>query len=419
MLNQTFLKILKHALRGEKATDCEALTTDQWKRLFAMAKIHSVVPMFYEAVYDVPVIKEQMAEFVLLTKRKVIQQVMTQTMKTADFLAVNQKLQEAGIKALVVKGLVCRNLYPHPDHRPSGDEDILIPAEQFALCHQVMTECGMTTEFEAAKMQTAYEVPYRKTSSPLHIELHKYLFPPTSEAYGYMNYFFVDAFEKAIPMEIQGHTVYTLDYTENMFYMICHALKHFLHSGFGIRQVCDIVMFANEYGSQIDWEKVLRNCRAVNGEGFAAALFKIGQKYLTFEPDKACWTESWKSMDVDEEPMLKDLLSGGLYGDASMSRKHSSNITLDAAKSQQKGKKTKYSMNAALFPAREALEDRYSYLKKHPYLLPVAWTSRVISYANEKPMKKNNNAMASLKIGHDRVKLMEKYGIIKDGKRRK
>ena len=417
MLNQTFLKILKHALRGEKATGCEDITLEQWQRLFAMAKIHSVVPMFYEAVYDVPVIKEEMAEFMFVTKRQVIHQVMTQTMKTADFLVLNEKMQQAGVKPLVVKGLVCRNLYPQPDHRPSGDEDILIMPEQFELCHKIMTEFGMTTEFEEEKMAAAYEVPFRKAGSPLHIEVHKHLFPPESEAYGHLNHFFKETVEKAIALEIQGHTVYTLEYTDNLFYMLCHALKHFIHSGFGIRQVCDIIIFAMNYGEHIDWDRILKNCKTINAEYFAASLFKIGSKHLGFDPDAACWTEEWKNLKIDETAMLKDLLDGGLYGDSDMSRKHSSNITLDAAKAQQAGKKSKNSLAASLFPAKASMIENYPYLKKHSYLLPVAWISRIIKYAGEHSVKKGNSAAASLKIGNERVKLMEQYGIIKDGKK--
>lgn len=419
MLNETFLNILKHAIRGEKAAGCEEITLEQWQRLFAMAGIHSVMPLFYEAVYDTPVLKDVNEPFVFLAKRQVVHQVMMQAMKTSEFLMLNKKMQEVGVKPLVVKGLVCRNLYPQPDHRPSGDEDILIPEEKFDVCHHVMQEFGMAALCEEEDMATIHEVSYGKPGSPLYIEMHKHLFPPTSEAYGYLNDFFVGVFDRAVAMEIQGQTVYTLDYTDNLFYMLCHALKHFLHSGFGIRQVCDIIMFAMHYGEHIEWNRIMRNCKAINAEYFAASLFKIGRKYLGFNPDKACWTEEWNNLDVDETDMLKDLLDGGIYGDSDMSRKHSSNITLDAVKSQYIGRKSKNSVTAALFPSRDSMEDKYPYLKKHPYLLPVAWISRIVKYAGERPMRKGNNAAASLKIGHDRVNLMKKYRIIKDGKRKK
>lgn len=418
MLNAIFLNILKQALRGEKATGCEDITLQQWQRLFAMAEIHSVVPLFYETVYNVPVLKEAREPFIHLAKRKVLNQVMIQTMKTSEFLLLNEKMQEAGVKPLVVKGIVCRDLYPRPDHRPSGDEDILIPEEKFEVCHQVMQDFGMAATCEEDKIAASHEVPYRKEGSPLYIEMHKHLFPPESKAYGYLNDFFLQAHDRAISLEIQGQTVHTLEYTDNLFYMLCHALKHFIHSGFGIRQVCDIVLFAMRYGKHIDWNRIMKNCRAINAEYFAASLFKIGIKHLGFDPDAACWTEEWKSLNVDETDMLRDLLDGGLYGDSDMSRKHSSNITLDAAAAQHKGKKSKNSVAVSLFPAKDSMVDNYPYLKKHSYLLPVAWASRILKYAVERPVKKGNNAVASLKIGHDRVKLMEQYQIIKPERNR-
>ena len=66
-----------------------------------------------------------------------------------------------------------------------------------------------------SKLSDAYEVLYRKAGSPLYIELHKHLFPPESDAYGDMNRFLEGVFDRAIPEEIQGNTVYTLGYTDH------------------------------------------------------------------------------------------------------------------------------------------------------------------------------------------------------------
>lgn len=61
-----------------------------------------------------------------------------------------------------------------------------------------------------------------------------------------------------------------------------------MHSGFGIRQVCDIVLYANAYGAQIEWDKLVVQCQHIHAEIFAAALFRIGQKYLTLDCKTAC-----------------------------------------------------------------------------------------------------------------------------------
>ena len=411
--NELFLEILKSALLGKKADLLKDISLEEWQKLFSVASIHNVLPMFYEAVYASPSLQQLNAPFVALAKRLVMQQVMMQTMRTNEFLELNRNLQAAGVRPLVVKGIICRNLYPQPDHRLSGDEDVLVPAEQFETSHMVMTEFGMQTTEDESNLSAAYEVPYRKMGSPLYIELHKHLFPPESDAYGDTNRFFEGVFDRAIVEDIQGVSVYTMGYTDHLFYLICHAFKHFLHSGVGIRQVCDIIMFANIHGSQIDWTQVLNNCKEINADKFAAALFQIGSKYLTFDPEQAAYPAMWRNIKVDELPMLEDLLSGGIYGDSNMSRKHSSNITLDAVAAQKQGRKAKGSMLSSVFPSASQLESRYLYLKKCPYLLPVAWCSRLLKYAKETNHSKNNNVAEALKIGNERINLMKEYGILK------
>jgi hypothetical protein len=292
-------------------------------------------------------------------------------------------------------------LYPQPDHRASSDEDVLIPPSQWELCHQTLTRFGMMTTAGAQ----AYELPYRKENSPLYIELHQYLFPPEQAAYGDLNRFFTDAHSRAITVTIQGHNIRTLDHTDHLFYLICHAFKHFLHSGFGIRQVCDIILYAGAYGAGLDWQQILENCRAIRAEGFAAAIFAIGRDHLGFDTQKAAYPENWQQIEVDEIPMLLDLLSAGLYGDATIDRKRSSNLTLDAAS----GKKP--SLSRTLFPSRSRLLAQYPYLQRQPYLLPVAWAQRLWRYAQS--LKDNRaNPAESTRIGKERIALLRRYGLI-------
>ena len=264
---------------------------------------------------------------------------MLQTMKTSEFLRLYRFLCDGGIRPVIVKGIVCRELYPNPDYRASSDEDVLIRPEDFERCHSRMLEFGMVPSDSGLDIHTAYEVPYGKKGSPVYIELHKHLFPPDSEAYGELDGLFGNVHEQAAELSVNGIPVYTMEYSAHFFYLICHAFKHFLHSGFGIRQVCDIVLFANTYGSKIDWIKVLEQCRTIHADLFAAALLHIGEKYLTFSPEKSCCPPEWRSIRVDEGPLLEDLLSGGIYGDADMSRKHSSNITLSAVRRKRRAGK--------------------------------------------------------------------------------
>ena len=412
--DQLFLQALKASLENKKVQWETKLQPEDWLALFQLAEEHQVLAMIYQAVYDCPAAREAGQQLFMPFKRSTMQTVMLQTMKTSEFLGLYQHLKNAGITPVVVKGIICRELYPNPDCRLSSDEDILIPPEQFLLCHDTMMECGMALSEPEQDIDAAYEVPYGKPGSPIYIELHKSLFPPDSEAYGDFNRFFTGVHERMIEVPIQGTSVFTMAYTDHLFYLICHAFKHFLHSGFGIRQVCDIVLFASAYGTQIDWARVLENCREIHAELFTAALFRIGQNYLTFDPDKACYPSEWRALQVDETAMLNDLLDSGVFGDSNMSRKHSSNITLNAVSAQKQGKKVGNGVLKTVFPPAKALEGRYHYLKEKPYLLPVAWANRILHYKKEtqNSTKAGNNAADAIKIGNERIELMKQYGIL-------
>lgn len=409
---ELFLPALKAALENKKVTWEEEITPQEWRELFSVAGTHHVLPMVYEAVYSCPAARDGDAGFFLPFRKQTIRAVSMQTMKTSEFLSLFSYLRDAGVRPLVVKGIVCRDLYPYPDYRMSADEDLLIPADQFEQCHQAMLAYGMQLSDPSQDIDSAYEISYGKQESPIYIELHKCLFPPESDAYGDLNRFFQDAHKRALEISADGSSIATMGYTDHLFYLICHAFKHFLHSGFGIRQVCDIVLFANAYGREIDWIQVLEQCRQIHAELFTAALFQIGQIYLTFDPEAAGYPEEWRKLQVDESLMLEDLLDAGVYGNGSMSRRHSSNMTLHAVSAHKQGKPGGHSVLKTLFPSARAMEKRFPYLKKYPWLLPAAWISRIGKYHRETGRSRNNAAAEAVAIGNRRIELLRKYKII-------
>ena len=398
-----FVDILKSALAGRPYTPMEEISAGEWERIMALSREHQVLPMVYEAACGLPGFQGTALQGAV--RQNVYRDVFFQTRKTEEFLLLYRKLREAGVAPLVVKGIICRNLYPKPDQRPSSDEDVLITPEEFGVCHEVLTAFGMEAGEDPESFEKRYEIPYRKKSSPLYIELHKSLFPKENDAYSQLNDYFDGVHGRAMEETVGGEKILTLCPTDHLFYLICHAFKHFLHGGFGIRQVCDIVLFAGHYGDRIDWDQLLENCQQIRADRFAEALFVIGQKHLELEVARP---EAWKT-GIDEKAMLEDLLSSGIYGCADMDRKHSSNITLNALARQNRGKEIGGGVVKSLFPAAASLEGRYPYLKKHPWLLPVAWGSRIFRFAVRGG---SDGAAKALRIGNERIELMKQYGIL-------
>lgn len=409
-----FLNSLRCAMQGHGLDTDPGLSPEEWDAFFTLAETHKVLPLVFEAVHNLPEL--QTYPSLPMLKRTVYRQVMIQTQKTAEFLALIRTLSDAGLQPLVVKGLLCRRLYPQPDHRSSSDEDLLIPTNQLPLYHKVLTDAGLQTN--QTDMDDSYEIPYRQPGGVLYIELHKHLFPPDSVSYGDLNRFFRNPESDCRYIIVDGTKLRTLSPTDHLFYLICHAFKHFLHSGFGIRQVCDIVLFASAWGKEIQWSKVEENCRRIRAFRFAAALFRIGKTYLDFDAQAACMPESWYQVSVDEGPMLEDLLNSGVYGTASLSRRHSSSITLDAVAAQNRGHNSRSGLLASLFPSASSLQGRYPYLKNRPWLLPAAWSSRIYDYCQETLHRPNSSAADALNIGKERIQLLKQYGILEDSSRK-
>ena len=390
-----FLHIAKAAISGG---DLPAEKAD-WPAVFALAGQQKLLPIVFEAVRKTPAAEENAALFAV-TKQQVIGQVLHQTVRASEFAALYQTLRAAGLHPVVVKGQLCSRLYPLKDHRISADDDILIPDGEFFACHEQLLANGLTTDTPADELTTADEVPYTKGGSPLYIELHRRLFDSSEDAHDELNRFFTDL----NTTEIEGFLA--MPPHEHLLYLLLHAYKHFVRSGIGLRQFCDIGLWARAYHAEIDWQRLHEQCESVHAATFAAAAFRIARDDLGIEFDlPAPWSDA-----VDVEPLLHDTLCGGVYGSNDLTRLHSSTVTLNAVKASRTGEKS--SVLRTVFPKREYLERRYPYLKKRPYLLPVAWVQRLVHYAGEKQSGADSSASGSIKLARERIELMKRYDII-------
>lgn len=390
-----FLHIARAAISG---SDLPIEKAD-WPAIFTLANQQKLLPILFEAARKTPAAAENAALFAV-TKQQVIGQVLNQTVRSAEFADLYHKLRTAGLHPIVVKGQLCSRLYPQTDHRISADDDLLIPDGEFFACHEQLLANGLTTDTPADELATADEVSYTKEGSPLYIELHRHLFDSAEDAHDELNHFFTDL----NPVEIDGFLA--MPPHEHLLYLLLHAYKHFVRSGIGLRQFCDIGLWARAYHAEIDWQRLREQCESVHAATFAAAAFRIARDDLGIEFDlPAPWDGG-----IDVEPLLHDTLCGGVYGSNDLTRLHSSTVTLNAVKASRTGEKS--SVLSTVFPKREYLERRYPYLKKRPCLLPVAWVQRIAHYASEKQSGADNSASGSIKLGKERIELMKRYGIM-------
>lgn len=300
-----FLHIAKAAVSGG-ALPAENV---DWPAVFTLANQQKLLPILFEAVRKMPAAEENVALFAV-TKQQVIGQVLNQTVRSAEFSDLYHKLRSAGLHPIVVKGQLCSRLYPLKDHRISADDDLYIPDAEFMACHEQLLANGLTTDTPVDELATADEVSYTKNGSPLYIELHRHLFDSAEDAHDELNHFFTDI----NPVETDGFLA--MPPHVHLLYLLLHAYKHFVRSGIGLRQFCDIGLWARAYHVEIDWQRLHEQCESVHAATFAAAAFRIARDYLGIEFDLPMpWDAS-----IDAEPLLHDTLCGGVYGSNDLTR---------------------------------------------------------------------------------------------------
>ena len=403
-LESLFLDAVSSAIHGRRVR-WEPLSPEFWQALFKLAEQQKLLPLLTDAVCECSGFD---ADAVCAAARRAARrQVLLQTQKDAAFLSVYQRLRDAGIDALVVKGCLCRSVYPNGALRISADEDLLVREGDFARACRNLTEAGLCAA-PGADFESASEIGWRGPDGLLYIELHKHLFAPDSGPFGLLDTVFSDVFSHERPYCLEvGAEILSLSPHDHMLYLLLHAMKHFIRTGFGLRQVCDVGLWAARWGKEIDWTLLDQQTRNVRGRDFCAALFDIAERDLGISLDlPACW----RTDRPDPEPMLRDLLAGGVYGSATKSREHTARITQDAVSAQNRGKRR--SLRTAIFPPAKDLETDYPALKAHPALLPLVWQKRLTKYLFRAMASEADQPAETLKLGKHRLALLREYGIL-------
>ena len=395
------IEALRAAMRGRQVTWNKNCDAAQWEELYQLAAAHRVQALVLEAVYTCPDFALAAGNLKIKWRQETAVCSAGQLTRDAAFFPLYSAMRDAGMHPLVMKGAVCRGLYPDGTLRPSSDEDLLVPQAEFGEALTFLQGRGMALLDPHADAQADFEIGLTSADG-LYIELHKMPFSPESSAMEQCNRFFSDAHSRAV--HVNG--LLSMCPHDHMLYLLLHAYKHFIHSGFGLRQVCDIALWAENYADRIDWPLLWTQCAEVRSTKFAKTVFAAAREYLGFDPQK---TNMELEDDLPTQALLEDLLDAGIFGSASHSRLHSATVTLNAVEADRRGEKR--SLLRSVFPKRGDLEGRYPYLRRYPVLLPAAWCSRLVRYGLETG-KQNDSPAQSLALGQKRTDLLRQLDMI-------
>ncbi len=421
------LHLLDRALRG-RAPDEALLAGVDWAALFDLAQAHKIDGLLLDAVCGLPEGAQPPMEVLMPWQEGAMMTMMGQALAVDQLHALLAAFEAAGIRAVALKGIVLKALYPQPDLRTMSDADLLVAEDDFGAACAVMAGEG----FAAVEDEPGVRV--FQGADGLRVELHQRLFDKA--AYGFLSRLDEKAMfplDKAERAPVYGGEAWTFPPVEHALFMLCHMAKHMITTGFGLRQTADFVLFAEANDAEMDWAAFWATARTLGLDAFASAVLGVGEKYMSLEAarfDKTGRHEGlplgtpssargrWAEGAIDDpdaaNALLNDLLDAGVFGSRTEERRRSAAVVYRAvdAKDGDAGR-----VRRALFPSATSLKAPYLYARKHPALLPVAWVHRFINYAVSlvTGKAKHRDTAASLSVADERLALLSRLGL-RDGK---
>jgi len=404
--NLIFCNLIKYVVHSNWKFVSDVYDWD--KQVFLFRK-HNMLPLFLEVAVKFPgyLSRKECTEEIC----EAMTIVASQTKRTSAFLLLYKAFLDKGIYPLVMKGLICRQLYGDLcDHRPSSDEDILVRIEDFWKVKDILEANGYFPREEVNEdidLEQVQEVTFINQAEQLHIELHLNPMGRENDARSQMSDCFKDVFDDYIEMDIQGVRVRTMSHQNHFTFLILHALRHFLGGGIGVRQMLDILLYHEKYGQEIDMDKLEETLQRFKAVSFWCDLVHIGNKYLGFNlPTR------YESCCAEE--LLEDMMSNGVFGnDTDAKRIAERTMTFSTGNYLQDKRASKFSMLwKSAFPNKEFLYQQAPYLQKNPWLLPVAWVRRWLRFLKLDKARDENLMKESFAISQRRSELLKKYEIM-------
>ena len=390
-----FLKILRMVFDDKK--EISLVEPVDWNVLSEFARKQNLLPLFFEVANSIEeyvninvYLKDQLDTF---------EMVAAQIQRSSAFADIYVKIAKQGIYPIVMKGIVCRQLYGElGENRPSSDEDVLVKVKDFyqvkTILEQEGYECEIpkVTEKELPQLQ---EVSFYNPEENLRLEVHTNIIGIENDERVQMNNFFQNVHEHGQLIQIDGVEYKALEPTEALLFLILHAYKHFKNRGVGIRQVMDILLYYKEYKEKISMEPLRQALKTCKAEVFWMDILYIGNQYLGFSNEHS-------GVTCCPEELLQDMIYAGVFGENEKTDHVAARVNLGA-----QGRWSR--VFRAIFPSRRILVSGRPYLADKPWLLPVAWMDRWIKflrYAGKDVWKISSEILEKSSV---RMKIIEKY----------
>lgn len=296
----------------------ERLSPDvDYARVIAVAESHKVMALLHP-VLEHAGLQESIWKIVDRKGEQTVRQSYRLLMLSRYVIGL---LKENGIDVILLKGCGTAAWYPVPELRKSGDIDLLFKSEdETRKALQILAQQGfVTTEDQPANHHIVCE-----SRDSVSLELHMSLAEPFDSEK--TNRFLADCqkeyFAHRRVVDCMGVAFELTSDGYHAFYLLLHMLQHYVRAGFGVKLLCDWVVFWESPLSEEEKKIFLRLTQESGTFGFAVMMTRVCVKYLGLREKQVEFLMQVEPKDVCDltEELMAEIFEAEEFGHSSKDR---------------------------------------------------------------------------------------------------
>ena len=294
--------------------------------------------------------------------------------RSVEMSAISSAFHALGIEFFTIKGWCICHYYPVPQLRTMGDLDLVIHREDRMKANEYLLRHGYSIVTQLQDREWQYE------KNGLEYELHDHLIYDETINLKSHEEFFNDFW----PYVREGK----LDVSFHFLFLLAHLRKHLMNSGAGFRMFMDLALMSMKE-TELNWSWIRERLDKLEIKEFARICFALIERWFGIKMPI-------ESAALDEgfyEKATQSVFANGIFGfDNKENRK---NMAVNKARRGSTFAMLS-SVADSIFPSYHRMlnSPHYRYLDDRPYLLPVAWTHRML-----RGLKNYNKAVSLVSFG--------------------